>query len=338
MQLPAPASYFPLRNSRYDTKPALLPLGTDLGNGASDRHVFQFDAQWPRFRANKMECRTERLNKYVCQTSAFDADLQAAVCGFLAFRLCAEYPAFFVCEAAADKTNVLFCRLTDTHIPLFAEDTGEANKRGATRGATWDALCGQFPDDLAVVRVGEAGDETVALHLCAPSHWRAEDKIGKNFADMHAPVPGMAKTRTASANLLRGVMQSGPLVRFTWGIEFSNRLNQHPDAPPDVLPAEWSGRSFDPASDSPVYLRVERQVLWPLPEVGVFLFFIRVFHTDVRDLEDVQRAALAEALRLMPPESRQYKGLENTADAVAEWLTQRLTQRAARRCAEPQRA
>ena len=297
-----------------------------MGNGARDGRVFQFDTDWPHFLDNKRVCRSERLSKYVCQTLAFDANLQAAVCGFLASQLCVEYPAFFVCEAAAGKTPVLSCRLTEVHIPLSA---------GGPLGA-WDALCGQFPDDLAVVRVGEASDETVALHLCAPSHWRAEDKIGKNFAGTHAPVPEMAKTRNAAGPLLRGVMQSGPLVRFTWGIEFSDRLNQHPDAPPGVLPAEWSGRIFDP--DSPAYLRVERQVLWPLPEAGAFLFFIRVFHTDLRDLEGTQQAALAEALRFMPPESRRYKGLENTADAVAKWLTHRLTQRAARRCAEPQRA
>ncbi|MEH2315065.1 MAG: heme-dependent oxidative N-demethylase subunit alpha family protein [Nostoc sp.] len=32
-----------------------------------------------------------------------------------------------------------------------------------------------------------------AVHLCYPNHWSAEEKIGKDFATIHALVAGMEK-------------------------------------------------------------------------------------------------------------------------------------------------
>ena len=315
MFLPAPAAYFPLRGGKYDTNPALLPLQTDLGNGNTDNRVFQFDTEWPRFWENKQACRRERFSKYLTQTPAFDADLQKAVTDFFVTRLCAEYPAYFSTDATAD---VLDCRLTGERILL----TGEA--QGPPYQSAWDALACQVCEDVAVVRVGAKGgeetDETVALHLCSPSHWRAEDKIGRGFITTHAPVPHMDKTRRAAPALLRGVMERGPFVRFTWGIEFSNRLNLHPDAPPGFEPAEWNLRDFDPVSGPFPFLRVERQVLWPLRHAGAFVFCIRVYHRQITDLSASQKEVLASALRSMTTESRHYKGVFGTADTIVDWL------------------
>lgn len=326
MELPAPARYFPPRTGKYDVKPNLLPLATDFGNGAMDGRVFQFDRDWPRFRQNKQACRAERLDKYVLQTPGMDAPTQKAVGDFLRARLCAEYPHGFVCEPAENGGCVLHCYLTGERLAFASDGTllrGVGNNETATPYAdAWDALCCQFPEDMAVVRVNAATgtDETTALHLCAPSHWRAEDKIGHGFLSTHLPVPGMEKISAASGPLLKGVMERGPFVRFTWGIEFDDRLNHHPDAPPGIASSEWNRRVFDPRADVPAYLRVERQVFWGLPEASVFVFAIRVYLTDALDLPREEQMLLARALRSMSPESRAYKGLTKWAEPVAEWL------------------
>lgn len=326
MDLPKPARYFPPRTGKYDVKPSLLPLSTDFGNGAMDGSVFQFDAEWFRFRENKKLCRSERLDKYVFQTPGMDEVAQKAVGDFLRSRLCAEYPEWFAEEAADDEARILACRLTGEslvfdcdgrlqnadNLPQFPNAPPYAN--------AWDALCCQFPEDLAVVRVGKTGDEIIALHLCSASHWRGEDKIGLGFVSTHVPVPGMEKVSAASGALLRGVMERGPFVRFTWGIEFDDRLNHHPDAPQGVSSADWNRRVFDLNQSVPAYLRVERQVMYGLPDAGVFLFAIRVYHTDLRDLRPEEQAALTSALSSMSPASRDYKSLDDTGEAVADWL------------------
>ncbi len=326
MEFPAPARYFPPRTGKYDVKPNLLLLATDFGNGTMDGRVFQFDTDWPRFRQNKEACRGENRTKYVLQTLNMDALTQKAVGDFLRARLCAEYPASFAYVPAGNDGCVLHCRLTGERLS-FAEDgtltnAAENDTVAPPYADAWDALCCQFPEDMAVVRVNSATgtDETLALHLCAPSHWRGEDKIGHGFLSTHLPVPGMGKISAASGPLLKGVMERGPFVRFTWGIEFDDRLNHHPDAPPGVADSEWNRRVFDPRADVPAYLRVERQVFWGLPEASVFVFAIRVYLTDARDLPGDEQILLARALRSMSPESRAYKGLTEWAEPVAEWL------------------
>jgi hypothetical protein len=59
-------------------------------------------------------------------------------------------------------------------------------------------------------------------------------------------------------------------------------------------------------------------VLWGLPEVGTFLFAIRVYVYDMATVraDPDRRAALRSALTGMSPEARHYKGLAETMDRV----------------------
>ena len=71
MQLDPPARYFPITRGLYEVAPGLKLLGTDFGNGAMDRRVFQIDADFPRFRQSKLACRQDRIenmfNSPICR-------------------------------------------------------------------------------------------------------------------------------------------------------------------------------------------------------------------------------------------------------------------------------
>ncbi len=170
---------------------------------------------------------------------------------------------------------------------------------------------------------GSGRDRIAALHLCSPSHWGAEDKIGKDFRATHAPVPGMERTNAAAASLVEAMVHRGPFVRFIWGVSADNRLNHHPEPPPGITLEAWKGCAFDPSADgSPFYLRVERQGVWGLPEVGAAVFTIRVSFIAGQEIREnaVERDALRAALLSMSPESSVYKGVAECREALIALL------------------
>jgi hypothetical protein len=81
---------------------------------------------------------------------------------------------------------------------------------------------------------------------------------------------------------------------------------------------------FDPNTDPPFFFRVERQVLWGLPDVGAAVFAIRVYHLAATTLTLQERALLGAALAGMSEDSRRYKGLASgRAEQVIAWLEHR---------------
>ena len=316
LNLPQPAVYFAPVRGRYDTAPGLSPLGTAFGNGAADAHLFQFDREFARFRANKLACRAERIGKYVLRDARFEGELAESVCRLMAVRLAVEHPDLFALETRPGGAGALECGLTgetlrfDAWMRLTGLRGGDAATAPPYEDA-FDALCCQVPEDVAVVALldGEA-DANVALHVCAPSSWTPEAKIGASFVTTHAPVPHFEKTARAAGPLLRTILNGRPVVRFNWGVERTNRLNLHPEPPPN-------GAAQDAAATSPVYLRLERQTLWGLPGVNALLFAIRVYLRPATGLTPDERTLLLRAMRTLPPATRAYKDMTDDADIVA---------------------
>ncbi len=321
--LPTPAVYFAPRRGRYDASPGMSPLGAPFGNGAADARLFQIDREFPRFRANKLACRAERMGKYVQRDDTrFAPATAAAVARLMAVRLATEYPDLFTLETLPGGAGTLECRLTGERL-AFDTEMGLVEGGAAVTppyADAFDALCCQVPEDVVVVTLPESGEEdaNAALHVCAPSHWSPEEKAGASFVATHAPVPGFEKIARAAAPLLKALVHGRPMVRFNWGIEFTDRLNLHPEPPPGEDPAEWNRRTLRDA-DGP-YLRVERQVLWGLPDVSAVLFTIRIYTRPFADLSPEERGLLRDALRTLSPEIRAYKSLEACSDAVLACL------------------
>lgn len=325
----------------YEVVAGLRALGTDFGNGAADERVFQIDREFSSYRKNKLQCRAERLGKYYA-TADYSPDVERAVTRFLVSRLTCEYPQLFSLDKQADGVSALRCVLTSEEL-IFDREMRLVEVRGAEDvddggddeeddvavvppyASAFDALCSQVQEDVAVVsRALDGTDHLAAIHLCSPSHWAAEDKIGKDFRFIHQPVPRIERVNQTSGALLDAMIKRGPYVRFAWGIAADERLNHHPSLPSTGLTSdERCGQIFQSEqTDAPFVLRVERQVLCGLPEANAAIFTIRVYFVSgalIRS-DPRKRDLLRAVLLSMTPESRAYKGLKNCLPELIAWL------------------
>ncbi len=325
-----PARYFPPRSGRYEVKTGLHALGTDFGNGARDRRIFQLDAQFPAYHAAKTAARTERLGKYFARVPGTE-DLERAAGRWVLGRLVHEYPEKFIAHREGGGTMRLVCRPSGETLCFDSVGELRTSQAGAPDAAAHvsalDALAMQVQEDIALLTPDAAGRyRLVLLHLCLPNHWAAEDKIGGDFTALHAPVPEMDHINRGADTLLRRIGQgAGPFVRFAWGIATDDRLNHHPEAPATADPTRWQGRRFDPAHPR-AWLRVERQVLAGIDvrnEACPVLFTIRTYHYPLTEQagEPGQRESLIGAVRSMSEAALAYKGLDADRDALLAWLS-----------------
>ncbi|MFA6108264.1 MAG: heme-dependent oxidative N-demethylase subunit alpha family protein, partial [Candidatus Latescibacterota bacterium] len=159
----------------------------------------------------------------------------------------------------------------------------------------------------------------LAIHLCFPYRWTAEEKIGLDFVTMHLPVPGIENFRRPG--MVNIMLQKGPLVRFVWEVVTDTRLNHHPEPPPGVPLERWQRRPFDP-EDPRFFLRVERVVIWSFPDQEAALLAVRVSFQDGAAIrrDPTRRDALCAAIASMSPESLRYKGLAEYRDQILAWL------------------
>ena len=275
----------------YTVAPGLRPFGTDFGNQNLDQVVFQFDAEFVKYRRNKLACLAERTSKYVVR-SDLDPLVEKAVVQFIRSKLVGDWPNLF--DPRGDN---LWCNLTQE---LVQADLGE--------------LLLQIEEDLAIVQVDGDRDWISYLNLCSPSHWSPEVKAGKSFFDAHVPVPGFERVNAVSKAMIDSMIHRGPFVRFVWTLESDDRLNHHPEAPPGVNPADWYGRQFERGW----VIRTERQISWGLPEVNAAMFFIRVGFVSAEVIRSSPGLwdSLLSAIRTMPEASLNYKGASGFLEKV----------------------
>ncbi len=316
--------YFPLSNGRYEVKPGMIPLGFDLGAGEFDTKVFQIDSNFGKYRQVKLLARRENLAKYY-QTCNFSAEVESAVTNLIISRLTEEYPQYFGFERLTDNKYKFHSQLTgeifylNNDLQLQAVQASEASPQYID---TIDALALQIQEDLTVIRRDDdAKNWLAAVHLCYPNHWSAAEKVGKDFSTIHSPVACMEKINRRGDGIVNTMISCKPMVRFAWGLSTDTRLNHHPEAPMGVLPDEWEGRCFDPENPR-LFLRIERQVIWGLPEVDAALFTIRTYFRDCVEIKQdpVLRSNLCSAINSMTPDSLVYKGLLESKDSILAWL------------------
>ncbi|MEN9233917.1 MAG: DUF3445 domain-containing protein [Gloeomargarita sp. DG02_1_bins_92] len=321
--LPEAPRYFPLDRGRYEVKPGLLKFGTDLGNDFWDQRVFQIDGNFQHYHQVKQLARREQLDKYF-QTCNLTAAVERVITQFMMERLGQEYPELFTVNV--QSAEILFHNQLTGEILHFDRNdrfqlaTGLAPELPPYISAL-DALAHQVQEDITVVSRGGTSHWVSAIHLCFPNHWAAQAKIGRDFAEVHAPVAGMDGMNRRGAALVNTLIRRPPMVRFAWGLSTDTRLNHHPVPPPDGDPQQWQGRSFQ--ADRPqLFLRIERQVIWGFPEVNAALFLIRTYFRDVTVIKQnpTQRDCLYSALASMSPESLIYKGLAHQQQEILAWL------------------
>src|ERR1041384_7754894 len=189
----SPARYFPLESGRYEIKPGLFKFGTDFGNGDADRQVFQIDDEFPRYHAAKMAARQERLSKYY-QTHDYRSATAEWIAGFISHNL----------PVGA----------TSPSRPGIEPNRG----RDAAPTSDLDSLALLVQEDLAVIQREGGRHWLAAIHLCFPNHWAAEEKIGKTFAEIPAPVAGIEPINRQADKLVDAMINATQgFVRFVWG-------------------------------------------------------------------------------------------------------------------------
>lgn len=321
--LPRPACYRPYATGRFEVKAGLRKLGADFGNGDRDKQAFQIDEYWPAYRKAKLTARAERLQKFVIERE-ISAETRPALIQLIIARLLAEHPQFFREYPSKSGGIVLNCGITGETLSFDRRFQLRHVKKVEAADPPYysalDALACQIQEDLAVVEVRDGGkNQLTGLHLCFPNHWAAEQKIGLDFAAIHEPVPGTEKINRNAPALLETITRQRPFVRFAWGLATDKRLNHHPEPPPDIEPAAWRGRRFDPSNPN-LYVRIERQTTIPIPELSTFVFIIRTYFEDVSALSFKKRLQLAAAIKSMDPETRIYKGIAGQEVSIIDWL------------------
>lgn len=160
-------------------------------------------------------------------------------------------------------------------------------------------------EDVAIMQLDGDREWLAFGHICLPSSWRLEDKIGRPYLEVHAPVPGFPTH--GAAGLVRSLARKGPYERFAWGLTNHDILDQEAGVHADVAP-------------NPLFVRVERQTLHPLPAANAWLFLIHPANTPITQLTPAQRHSLAQALASMTPEQAAYKGLATTRETIIQTL------------------
>jgi hypothetical protein len=294
----AAPQYLPWLKGKYDVSPGLRPLGTDFGNGEWDQKVFQLAPDASRLIDAKRIALRERRGKYA-RAFRLSQTVKRAAIETIATRLATEYPDRF--QIDHEGTELVLCS-GDIRWTLTAD-------RREDSAPALDLLARLVPEDFAVVATEGDIDWLAYGHICAPSHWGIEDKIGRSFAEVHGPVPGMVRPAPMPQRMVEAMTTRGPWVRFVWAIESDDRPNHHPDAPPDQDPTEWWGRQFTAARQ--FWVRVERQCTIPMPEVGAAIFTIRLSWVpgSLVVANEAWRQPLRDALEGMTDDEREYKGL-----------------------------
>lgn len=189
---------------------------------------------------------------------------------------------------------------TDAHPPVAG--SGHSAAAPATGGEHPLIAAGRMvQEDLCLMVRRDGGWHLDAAVLCFPTLWLLADKLGRDNAAVHAPVPYFAEELLARVDGFFDRLRPSTPV---WRRNFS------------LMPGPLlclAAREFDPpltslalADDgSPLWLRSERQTLRRLPESDAILFTIKV------------QIAPASVLRSRPDRARDLAAMYAHLDAAA---------------------
>lgn len=178
-------------------------------------------------------------------------------------------------------------------------------------------LCLAFAEDFAVVDGSSARIPWLAV--CLPSHWSPAEKIGRHFAEVHAPVADNRLLLAASDHLARLVTGTQRWERFVWTITTVDTLDMHPSR---VAPEPWPAGVDADALAALAWFRTERQTFIPVAGAQQAVFTIGVESRPLPEAIDSaeQARALHAALGSMSDAVLAYRGLAPARDRLLGWL------------------
>ncbi|MBN2623351.1 MAG: DUF3445 domain-containing protein, partial [Acidimicrobiales bacterium] len=185
------------------------------------------------------------------------------------------------------------------------------------REARLAAAAESVAEDLCLLVPGGDGWVLAAGCVCAPSHWRLRDKVGRPVAEVHAPVPHYADELADRVDRFLDRLAPGRGAwRRNWLVHTDDRLfAPWPPPPPDppVHTAEAGDR---------LWLRSEYQTLRRLPATGAVAFTIRTQQAPlsvVRARPGLARR-MADAVASWSDDLVAYRGGEDLRQPLLAWL------------------
>lgn len=175
-----------------------------------------------------------------------------------------------------------------------------------------------FAEDFAIVDARDASVPWLAVAL--PSFWAPETKVGRHFAEVHAPVADGELIRRSGEALVALVAGGERWERFVWNVTDQPRLHAHPARTPRERWPRQGGGELPPA-----WWRTERQTFLPVPAARQCVFTIAV---DVQPLAaaidtPARAARLHAAVSTMSPAVLDYRGLTPVREPLLHWLAAR---------------
>lgn len=160
------------------------------------------------------------------------------------------------------------------------------------------------PDVLILTRDREGTFRLRGGVVVFPSHWALAHKLDQTLLEIHGVVPGLNAAIGPAINRYLDKLKPGfSAGRPNWGLAATDALNLHPGVHPPRLTAELDLDHM--------WLRIEDQILSPLPNTGALLFGIRIERICLAEvLQDERvRRRFHHILVTMPPAVAAYKGL-----------------------------
>lgn len=292
MELPPEILHLP-----YDPGPYRMAMGL---RACPPAELIELDTACPAQLAE----RTRLLDTRRTDVLAAQPGSEAA-CAELAAHLLALLPARFPSWFHPAATG-LHSRLTGQTLDPSASDP-------------LDLIGRLVAEDFCLIQPTEAGPLLVAAVLCFPARWVLAEKLGKPLIAVHERVPAYGEKLGAPVDRFMASLKPGRVaLRLNWSIiddpalfQLSGKFRDGPDA----------GITTDNALEK-LYLRVERQTFFRLPNSGTIAFGIR---THVYPLQPIalragEAARLAAAVRALPPAMALYKSLGRFRDVLLHAL------------------
>lgn len=331
--LPAPYQPFLVRDD-FIVRADLFPLPGTYNGRLEDRH-FELDQRFDEYIGEKLAGFERAAERYRCIDPA-EPDALADVYLRL-FRIFGrEYPEQVAIDGDTIDLRMLGLRLDITEPLSIAVATGLDAPEIGLRVAEWidaqsgvtrlgDALALSCQEDIVIMRLLPDGRHYAeSLHVNVPSHWNPLEKYQQAFDTIHKPVADSQRLVSSADNVMKAIVTKGPYVRFGLSMTTQPLLDSHPDR---SKPWEETWLANPDLLAERVYVRIERQTTYPMPDLGRALFSVRIYMCSLADFaRDAPQfaARLAPILRSASPAVIEYKGMSKYAPAVVDWCAARF--------------
>jgi len=157
-----------------------------------------------------------------------------------------------------------------------------------------------------------------------PSHWSPREKVGRHFAEIHAPVADNRLIVGAAEALTRLVTSGQRWRRHVWTVTPWPAHDMHPGR---TGPVRWPAEADAQALLTHAWWRTERQTFIPVRHTGGDPAHWSLFTIQVRSVpllsalhQPADAARLADALASMSPAVLAYRGLDKVRDGLVDGL------------------